>query len=153
MPFVLPPPSPCSFCEYLAGDKPYTILERNEMSALLVTYDQRGRGHLLVIPVRHRETIVDLDRDEQAAVMGDVVRATAAIVGAFDPEGVAVWQNNGIPAHQSVPHVHFHVAGTLPGGGTEWGDVPKLTVAQTDAIAERLQPHLPHSGNSGNGTV
>lgn len=63
--------------------------------------------------------------------------------GAFDPEGVAVWQNNGIPAYQSVPHLNFHVAGTLPDGGTEWGDVLALRVAQTDAIADQLRPHLP----------
>jgi len=91
---------------------------------------------------RHRETILELDREEQAAVMSDIVRATAAIVGAFDPEGVAVWQNNGIHAHQSLPHLHVHVAGTLPDGGTEWGDVPKLTLAPTDAIAAQLRPHL-----------
>lgn len=34
--------------------------------------------------------------------MGDVVRATAGIFGAFDPEGVAVWQNNGIPVGPSA---------------------------------------------------
>ena len=147
MPFVLPPSSPCAFCEYLAGERPYTILDRNDVTALLVTYEQRGRGHILVVPVRHRETILQLEGPEQAAVMSDVVRATAAIVGAFDPEGVAVWQNNGIPAHQSVPHLHFHVAGTLPDGGTEWGDVPALTVAQTDAIADQLRPHLPGSAS------
>jgi len=54
-----------------------------------------------------------------------------------------VWQNNGIPAHQSVPHVHVHVAGTLPDGGTDWGDVERLTVAETAAIAEQLRAHLP----------
>jgi histidine triad (HIT) family protein len=75
--------------------------------------------------------------------MDGVVRATRAIIAAFDPEGVAVWQNNGVPAHQSVPHVHVHVAGTLPQGGTEWGPVERLAVAQTDLIAERLRPHLP----------
>lgn len=74
--------------------------------------------------------------------MDGVVRATAAIVAAFDPEGVAVWQNNGVPANQSVPHVHFHVAGTLPEGGTNWGEVERLAVAQTDLIADRLRPHL-----------
>jgi len=110
---------------------------------LLVTYEQRGRGHILVIPINHRETILELAEDEQVAVMCDVVRATKAIVGAFDPEGVAVWQNNGLPAHQSVPHLHFHVAGTLPEGGTEWGGVPRLTVTQTDAIADQLRTHLP----------
>jgi histidine triad (HIT) family protein len=38
-----------------------------------------------------------------------------------------------------VAHVHFHVAGTLEEGGTRWGEVPKLSVAETDAIAERLR--------------
>lgn len=142
MPLMLPPTEPCSFCDYLAGTRPYTILERNELTAMLVTYEPRGRGHVLVIPVRHRLTVLDLTRDERNASMAGVVRATAAIVGAFDPEGVAVWQNNGIPANQSVPHVHFHVAGTLPGGGTEWGAVDRLTVHETDLIADQLRPHL-----------
>jgi histidine triad (HIT) family protein len=143
MPLLLPPSSPCSFCEYLAGERSYTILDRNEVTAILVTYEQRGRGHVLVIPAHHRETVLELTRDEQAAVMADVVRATTAIIAAFDPEGVAVWQNNGISAHQSVPHVHVHVAGTLPEGGTDWGDVEKLALTDTDAIAEQLRPHLP----------
>jgi histidine triad (HIT) family protein len=34
------------------------------------------------------------------------------------------------------------VAGTLPRGGTEWGPVERLAVAQTDLIAERLRTHL-----------
>jgi histidine triad (HIT) family protein len=33
------------------------------------------------------------------------------------------------------------VAATLPGGGTEWGPVPSLTVEETDALAERLRGH------------
>lgn len=41
--------------------------------------------------------------------MTAVCRAARMIVAAYDADGVAVWQNNGIPAHQSVPHVHFHV--------------------------------------------
>ncbi len=143
MPLVLPSSTPCSFCEYLAGERPYTILDRNDVTAMLVTCEQRGRGHVLVIPVQHRETILELNAEERSTVMNDVVRATKAIIGGLDPGGVAVWQNNGIPAHQSVPHVHVHVAGTLPDGGTDWGDVERLTVAETAAIAEQLRAHLP----------
>ena len=80
---------------------------------------------------------------EHGPLLEAVARAPAAIVGAYDPPGVAVWQNNGVPAHQSVPHVHVHVAGTLPGGGTEWGPVDRLPFDETDAIADRLRPHLP----------
>lgn len=142
MPLVLPPSDPCSFCDYLAGARPYTILARDELTAILVTYEQRGRGHVLVIPIEHRVTVLDLTSAERAALMDGVARATEAIVRAFDPEGVAVWQNNGIPAHQSVPHVHVHVAGTMPGGGTIWGEVKTLDVRDTDEIADQLRPHL-----------
>ncbi len=57
----------------ISGERPYTFLDRNDVTALLVTYERRGRGHLLVIPVHHRETILELNRDEQAAVMSGVV--------------------------------------------------------------------------------
>ena len=147
MPLVLPPAQPCSFCEYLLGARPYTILERGPVIAMLVTYEQRGRGHVLIVPTAHRVTILDVTGPEAAALIDGVQRAAEAIIAAFDPEGVAVWQNNGIPAHQSVPHVHFHVAGTMPEGGTVWADVPKLRVEETDGIAERLRPHLRPAGN------
>src|SRR5688500_13119022 len=104
MPLVLPPSEPCSFCDYLLGVRPYTILEQGELSAIFVTYEQRGQGHVLVLPRQHRVTILDLTAAERTALMDGVVRATQAVIRAFDPEGVAVWQNNGIPAHQTVPH-------------------------------------------------
>lgn len=117
------------------------MLHRDEQVAVLVTREQRGSLHVLVIPVTHRETILDLVPDEETPLMAAVTRAARAIAVATDAEGVSVWQNNGVPSHQSVPHVHFHVAATLPGGGTEWGPVPRLSFDETDAIAARLRPH------------
>jgi histidine triad (HIT) family protein len=139
---IVPVDDDCSFCRCLRGCHPYTVLERLAKVALLVTREQRGVGHVLAVPTAHRPTLLDLQPDELTPLMELTQRAVAAIVRAFDVEGVAVWQNNGVPAHQSVPHVHFHVTGTLPGGGTDWGRVPKLSVGETDEIAERLRPHL-----------
>lgn len=59
---------------------------------------------------------------------------------------MAVWQNNGVAANQAIPHLHFHLAGTLPGGGTNFGDVPELSVAATGAtgaIGRRLASFVP----------
>jgi histidine triad (HIT) family protein len=142
VPIEVPAADPCPFCEYLAGTRPYTILRRDDVTATLVTYEQRGVAHVLVIPVAHRETVLDLTDAEAAAVMLEVRAMAYAIDRAESPRGIAVWQNNGVPAHQTVPHVHVHVAGTLPGGGTEWGRVPRLGPAETDAIAARLRPFL-----------
>jgi histidine triad (HIT) family protein len=74
--------------------------------------------------------------------MNAVRRAAQAIAAAYDPGGIAIWQNNGVPAHQTVPHVHFHVAGTLPDGGTRSREVPPLGLDETDEIARLLSPHL-----------
>lgn len=46
------------------------------------------------------------------------------------------------PTDRCVPHVHFHVAGTLPGGGTNFDKVPFLSVEETDAIADQIRPFL-----------
>lgn len=140
MVLALPVDDPCSFCEYLAGRRDYTVLARDTDTAVLITRQQRGNLHVLVIPVVHRPTVLDLAPAEYAPLMRDVSRAARAITSAVDAEGIAVWQKNGVANGQTVPHVHFHVAGTLPGGGTAWGDVPELSVAQTDALAEQLRP-------------
>lgn len=56
---VVPDAYPCAFCDYLAGVRPFTILHRNKTAAILVTREQRGVSHLLVVPTRHAPTILD----------------------------------------------------------------------------------------------
>lgn len=132
----------CAFCQYLSGQRPYTMITRTEKIAVLVTREQRGIPHLLVVPVHHKETILDLDDEEATALMIAVRQAARAINEVYQRPGIAIWQNNGVPASQTINHVHFHVAGTLDEGGTHWGDVEELPLNATDAIARKLSPHL-----------
>ena len=135
----LPRDGPCAFCSYLAGERPYTILRHRPLVATLVTREQRGVAHVLVIPTRHVETILDLKEAEATAIMHEVREVAALIDTAYGRPGIAIWQNNGTPAGQAISHMHFHVAGTLEDGGTEWGSVRELSLRETDAIAERLR--------------
>jgi len=138
----LPDNGSCAFCEYLGGQRPYTTVTTNEQIAVLVTREQRGIPHLLVVPVRHRETILDLDDEEAKELMVGIRQTALAINEAYRRPGIAIWQNNGIPASQTVSHVHFHVAGTLDEGGTDWNEVEELPLDATDVIARKLSPHL-----------
>lgn len=139
---VLPNAYPCAFCDYLSGARPYTVLMREELAAILVTREQRGASHVLVVPVRHAPTVLDLGDDESHAVIDLTKRAASAIDQADRRPGISIWQNNGVEAKQAIPHFHFHVAGTVPGGGTEWDEVDELSINETDLIAERLRPYL-----------
>jgi histidine triad (HIT) family protein len=133
----------CAFCEYLSGRRPYTILYREPLAAIFVTREQRGASHLLVAPTRHVPTILDLEREESHAIM-DLLRMGAAAIDAADRRpGISIWQNNGTEAAQTIPHLHVHVAGTVSGGGTNWDEVAELSIAETEAIADRLRPNLP----------
>ena len=111
---------------------------KTEETATLVTREQQGDPHLLVIPLRHVPTILGLSDAEAASVAIAVRVAADAIDRAYRRPGVAVWQNNGVPAGQKIGHVHFHVAGTQAGGATQ-RCVEKLSVAETDEIARRLR--------------
>lgn len=139
----LPENDTCAFCAYLKGERPYTILSRTDKTATFVTREQRGHPHLLVLPLRHVPTILELTDEEAAAVAVEVRNAAFLIDRAYSKPGIAVWQNNGVPAGQAISHVHFHVAGTLPSGGTEFGDVEEISVEQTDKIAKILNSKTP----------
>lgn len=139
---ITPEPIPCAFCAYLRNERPFTFVFRDAHIAILVTREQRGHPHLLVIPIRHVETILGIS-DQEAAQLGIGVRNSAiAIEQEYKPSGISVWQNNGTSASQSIGHVHFHVAGTLAEGGTEWGDVRELSLEETEKIAVRLRPYF-----------
>jgi histidine triad (HIT) family protein len=139
---VLPDNGRCAFCDYLSGRRAYTILCRDQWTATLVTREQRGKPHLLVVPIAHRPTLLDLQEPEAPELMLAVRDAARLIDKAYKRPGIAVWQNNGVDADQTISHLHFHVAGTLDEGGTEWGEVEELSVEQTEAIAERLRTKL-----------
>lgn len=140
---VLPRNGSCAFCDYLTGKRPFTILCRDEFTATLVTREQRGRPHLLVIPIAHRPTLLDLQQEEAWALMMAVRDAARLIDRVYRRPGIAVWQNNGVDADQTINHLHFHVAGTLDQGGTEWGEVEEISIEETQKIASLLGAGLP----------
>jgi len=137
----LPNDGECAFCAYLRGDREYTILRQDSQTATLVTREQRGKSHLLVIPLRHAQTLMDLTNDEAQALIVAVKAAASLIDQVIKPQGISIWQNNGVPSGQAISHVHFHVAGTLDNGSTERGNVPELSIAETNRIADNLRLH------------
>lgn len=74
---IIPPEGhSCAFCEYLNKTRPFTFVMRDAEVAILVTREQRGKPHLLVIPTRHVETLLDIS-DQEATKLSIKVRDAA----------------------------------------------------------------------------
>ena len=113
----------CVFCERIAGDRDdWAVIEEAVDTISFVGPAQFEEGQSLVIPRRHAPTIIDLTNEEATAIMSAIRRLSHAIVDAYDPDGVTIYQNNGVASRQAVPHCHFHVVPRRYNGG--WGEGP-----------------------------
>ena len=121
-PFELPVMTPCVFCELIDGRLDKGLVEETELTLTIVNIRQYEVGQSLVIPRRHAPTILDLTDEESAAVMDAVRRVSAALVKAYSPDGITLYNNNGVASMQEVPHFHMHVVPRRK--GSLWGDGP-----------------------------
>lgn len=97
----------CSFCEIVSGVRDaHMVLETDESVAFL---DIRPlfKGHTLLVPRRHHETLAELPPHLVAPLFLDARRLSGAMETGLGAAGSFVAMNNRIS--QSVPHLHVHV--------------------------------------------
>ena len=122
-PFEMPVWDPCPFCKLAAGRiENRHIINATEKTLTIVNPRQFEIGQLLVIPRRHAPTILDLTDDEAVEIMDKLRTAAEALTQTFNPDGITVYQNNGVISMQEVPHFHIHVVPRRKSSG--WGPGP-----------------------------
>ncbi len=97
----------CLFCDVVSGATPaHTVLDTDDVLAFL---DIRPvfKGHVLVVPKAHFETLPALPLDLLTPVFAAVQRVGTAIERGLGADGHWVAVNNIVS--QAVPHVHVHV--------------------------------------------
>ena len=143
MPIELPDMDPCVFCDLIAGRRDdWLVVEDTGLFVITLTSFQFEVGQVLVIPKRHASTILDLTSEEASAIFDAAQRISRAMVEAFDPDGITLYQNNGAWAGQAVPHFHLHVVPRRP--GSDWGLGPPH-LARFDSVERtaRAQAIIP----------
>lgn len=105
----------CLFCRIIAREADaHLVLDEPQAVGFL---DARPvfKGHVLVVPREHVETLTDLAADQLAPYFETVQRVAAAVVTACGAQGSFVAMNNVVS--QSVPHLHVHVVPRTKGDG------------------------------------
>jgi len=143
MPIELPDMDPCIFCELIAGRRDDGLLiEDANLTVIKLNDRQFEVGQVLLIPKRHAPTIVDLTSEEAAAIFAAAQRVSRAMIDAFDPDGITLYQNNGAWAGQAVPHRHLHVVPRPPESNGGLGP-PHLARFDSAERAAQAQAALP----------
>ena len=136
--FEMPIRDPCPFCELAAGrGETRHIIDATEKTLTFINQRQFEIGQLLVIPRRHAPTILDLNDDETAEIMNKTRTAAKALIETFNPDGITVYQNNGVTSLQEVPHFHIHVVPRRK--SSDWGSGPPHIAALQPETLEMKQ--------------
>jgi histidine triad (HIT) family protein len=126
--------SDCVFCAIVRGGTGADlVLEERDFVAFL---DLRPvfKGHVLLVPRDHVETLPDLPADLRDGFLAAAQRLATAVVDGLGAQGSFVAINNVVS--QSVPHLHVHVVPRTKGDGLRGFFWPRTKYADT---AERGQ--------------
>lgn len=134
----------CVFCKIVAGELPSTKIAESPLAYAFMDVGPIARGHTLVIPRHHYETIMDMSAHETAAVFELAARVAPALKAAVGCDGLNVLQNNGRSAGEVVMHVHVHLIPRWAGDGLSWPwPSQKADPADLKLLAERITSNLP----------
>jgi histidine triad (HIT) family protein len=94
----------CPICA-VAIQQPPTVVHRGTLAIAYLDAKQLRKGHVIVAPIRHVESIYELNAPTGAELMSTMIRVSNAIKSAFDPVEVSILSTSG--ARES--HFLFHV--------------------------------------------
>ena len=121
------------------------ILQRTDLSLVVLNRYPYNTGHLLVSPLRHVGDLEDLVKPELDELLGLTMRAIAALRATMEPGGFNVGANLGMAAGAGVPdHLHLHV---VPRWSGDTNLMPVLAETKVlpeglEQTYERLKPHF-----------
>jgi len=107
----------CIFCKIIKKDIPhFGVYEDGHCLAFLDIYP-RAKGHTVVIPKIHVETIETADAQTIATLFSGVQSAVQKVTEVLQPDAYSIGWNNGEVAGQAVPHIHVHILPRWKGDG------------------------------------
>lgn len=104
------------FCKIIDGEIPSTRVYEDEDVLAILDISQTTRGHTLVMPKKHCESLLSCPAETLTKVMMIAQRIGQAEVSILGAKGVNILANCGEAAGQTVPHFHVHVIPRYIGG-------------------------------------
>ncbi len=99
----------CVFCKIIKKELPAAKVFEDDSTIAFIDIAPVNKGHILVIPKRHSETLLHMDQRDAMNLMKTTQAVADAVKKATNADGVNILMNNFKSAGQIVPHAHIHI--------------------------------------------
>lgn len=107
----------CIFCNIAKDNIKTQKLFENDVAFAILDIHPKAKGHAMVIPKAHVETLLQLPDQQVGAFFLAVKKMTAHIAKTLKPNGFTLGINHGEVSGQAVGHLHFHIIPRWKGDG------------------------------------
>ena len=132
----------CIFCKIVKGDIPSSKILDNEKIIAFMDIRPVNKGHALVVPKEHYETLLDIPDNTLKEVMVAAKKVAKSMRKALKADGFNLGMNNFAAAGQEVPHAHLHVIPRFQDDGLKPWPSKQYEEGEIDQIAEKLKTFL-----------
>ncbi|MDO8664880.1 MAG: HIT family protein [Candidatus Liptonbacteria bacterium] len=122
----------CLFCRIGRREIGAEVIYEDDDSIAILDIHPRAPGHTMIIPKAHRETILDVPKEELKALFSAVKTVVSLLSKSLRPEGFTIGINQGKASGQLVDHLHIHaIPRFLNDGGSSIHSVVDNKPAET----------------------
>ena len=132
----------CIFCKIIAGEIPCSKIYEDENVLAFLDIGPVNKGHALVIPKEHHETITDLPDELLCELSVAVKKVSDAVMKGTGCDGVNVLMSNKKAAGQLVPHAHLHIIPRFEDDGLKHWPQGKYEDGEADKFKEKIASFL-----------
>lgn len=129
-------------CQIVRGELEAAVVARTDEVVAFLDHRPVFKGHVLVSPVAHVDTLLDLPAALMTPLLIMAQQVAAALGQALGAQGSFVAINNVVS--QSVPHLHIHVVPRTKGDGLRGFFWPRTTYppGEIQAYAQLIRDAL-----------
>lgn len=99
----------CIFCKIVKGEIPSSKVYEDDRILAFLDINPANKGHTLIVPKGHYETLNDIPQDILADLIKVVQKVSKSVDSKIKPDGYNVLMSNKTAAEQVIPHAHIHI--------------------------------------------
>jgi histidine triad (HIT) family protein len=133
----------CIFCQIVGREVPASIVYESEFVLAFLDIKPLSKGHTLIIPKMHYETIFDIPEGVLVEVFKVTKLVAIALKKSVKADGISIIQQNGRAANQEIFHLHVHAIPKFEGQRlTRFGSQNFASRDMLDQVAAQLKKEL-----------